>query len=40
VTEIIVPETFTDYGGEFKLEILVKEESGNKTATETCFDIE
>jgi hypothetical protein len=40
MTEIIVPETFSDYGGEFKLEILVKEESGNKTATETCFHIE
>lgn len=39
-TEIIVPETFSDYGGAFKLEILVKEGSGNKTATETCFAIE
>jgi hypothetical protein len=39
-TEVIVPETFSDYGGVFKLEILVKEESGNKTATETCFTVE
>jgi hypothetical protein len=40
VTEIDVPETFSQNPGSFKLEILVKEESGNKTATEVCFDIE
>jgi hypothetical protein len=39
-TEIVIPENFSDYGGAFKLEILVKEESGNKTATETCFTVE
>lgn len=39
-TEMIVPETFTDEGGIFKLEILVKEESGNQTAVETCFTVE
>jgi hypothetical protein len=39
-TEVIVPETFTDFPGDFKLEILVKESSGNQTATETCFTVE
>jgi hypothetical protein len=41
VTDIIIPETVSQYAsGSFKLEILVKEESGNQTAREVCFDIE
>jgi hypothetical protein len=34
-----LPEDFTDLGNKFKLEILVKEESGNQTAVENCFVI-
>jgi hypothetical protein len=40
VTEVSVPEEFTALGDEFKLEIIVKEESGNKTAVEGCFEID
>jgi hypothetical protein len=40
VTEIEVPSGFIDLGDEFKLEILVKEASGNQTAIETCFATE
>lgn len=41
VTEINVPETFYNYSCcALKLTILVKEASGNKTATVTCFSIE
>jgi hypothetical protein len=38
--EVELPEVLTELGGEFKLEILVREESGNQTAMETCFEIE
>lgn len=37
--EVELPEVLTELGGEFKLEILVREESGNQTAMETCFEI-
>jgi hypothetical protein len=40
MAEVVLPETFADLGGEYKLEILVREESGNQTAIETCFEIE
>jgi hypothetical protein len=40
VTEIEVPSEFIDLGDEFKLEILVREASGNQTAIETCFATE
>ena len=40
VTEVDLPAKFTESGGEFKLEILVREESHNQTATETCFEVE
>jgi len=40
VTELGVSPGFTALGDEFKLEILVKEESGNQTAVETCFALD
>ena len=40
VTEVEIPETFTDLSDEFKIEILVREESGNQTAVESCFVID
>jgi hypothetical protein len=40
VTDVELPETFTDLGGEFKIEILVREDSGNQTAAESCFSVE
>ena len=39
VTEAEVPSGFLALGDEFKLEILVRERSGNQTAVETCFAI-
>jgi hypothetical protein len=40
VTTMQVPTEITEMGGELKFEILVKEESGNQTAIESCFEIE
>lgn len=40
VTEIPVPDAFIALGDEFKFEILVREESGNQTAVESCFEVE
>ena len=40
VTEITIPDEFTDLGDEFKFEILVRESSGNQTAVESCFEVE
>ncbi|MDJ0781513.1 MAG: hypothetical protein QNJ22_06050 [Desulfosarcinaceae bacterium] len=40
VEEVVIPEVITDQADEFKLEILVREESGNQTAMETCFTID
>jgi hypothetical protein len=40
VTAMQIPTEITDLGEEFKFEILVKEESGNQTAVESCFEIE
>jgi hypothetical protein len=40
VTQVTLPSDFLGLGKQFKLEILVKEGNGNKTAVETCFAIE
>ncbi len=40
VTEFELPEAFTGLSDEFKFEILVREETGNQTAIESCFQIE
>ena len=40
VTEFEVPQDFIDLGEEFKFEILVQEASGNRTAVESCFEVE
>jgi hypothetical protein len=40
VTEFEVPSGFIALGEEFKFEILVREESGNQTAVESCFVVE
>ena len=39
-TEIEIPATFIALGDQFKFEILVKEESGNQTAVESCFVVD
>ena len=39
-TEVVIPEVFTDLGNEIKFEILVREDSGNQTAVESCFVLE
>jgi len=39
-TEVQVPPQFIALGTEFKLEILVRGASGNRTAVETCFETE
>jgi hypothetical protein len=39
-TSFTVPEGFTALGDAFKFEILAIEASGNRTAVETCFEIE
>jgi len=38
--QVQVPQAFLELGEEFKLEILVREESHNQTAVETCFVID
>ncbi|MBI4602326.1 MAG: hypothetical protein HY721_10235 [Planctomycetes bacterium] len=40
VTEVEVPSGFIALSSELKLEILVREASGNQTAVETCFTVE
>jgi hypothetical protein len=40
VTTFTVPEGFVALGDGFKFEILAIEASGNRTAVETCFEIE
>jgi len=39
VTEVTIPEVFTDLGDTFKYEVLAREESFNQTAIESCFEI-
>ena len=40
VTSFEIPEDFTALGDEFKFEIIVKTETGNQTAVESCFEID
>ena len=40
VTEFEVPADFIALGDAFKFEILVREETGNQTAIESCFEIQ
>jgi len=40
VTSIDLPEGLVDPGDEIKVEVLVRESSGNQTATESCFEID
>ena len=40
VTSFPVPALFTDEPGAIKFEVLVKAENGNRTASESCFEIE
>jgi len=39
VTSVQLPAGLANPGEEFKVEVLVREESGNQTATESCFQI-
>ena len=39
-TQVQVPPEFIALGEEFKLEVLVREASGNQTAVETCFAVD
>jgi hypothetical protein len=38
-TEMDIPEMFIALGEEFKFEVLAREESGNQTAVEGCFEL-
>ncbi len=40
VTQVTLPADFVGLGEQFKIEILAKEESGNKTAVESCFAVD
>jgi len=40
VTEVTLPGGFAESGEEFKIEVLVREESGNQTAVESCFRVD
>jgi hypothetical protein len=40
LTTMTIPEEFTALGDEFKLEVLVSEANGNRTAVESCFAVE
>jgi hypothetical protein len=39
VTSLELPEGLTESGVQYKFEILVQEETGNKTAVESCFEV-
>ena len=39
VTSLQLPAGVAESGEELKIEILVREESGNQTATESCFEV-
>jgi hypothetical protein len=39
-TSFELPEDFTDFGEAFKFEIIVRTDTGNQTAVESCFEIE
>ncbi len=40
VTQITIPDDFIALGDEFKFEILVRATNGNKTALESCFEVD
>jgi hypothetical protein len=40
VTEVDLPGGLTSEGEEIKVEVLVREESGNQTAVESCFEVD
>ena len=40
MTSFPVPALLTDEPGVIKFEVLVKAENGNRTAEESCFEIE
>lgn len=40
VTELTIPEEFIALSDEFKFEILVRDVNGNKTAVESCFEVD
>ena len=40
VTEVTVPAAFIDLADEFKFEILVQTATGNRTAVESCFEVD
>ena len=40
VTEVELPSGLAGSGEEFKVEVLVREASGNQTAVESCFEVE
>lgn len=40
VTSFQLPESFTRLGEAFKFEILVRDENGNRTAIESCFELQ
>jgi hypothetical protein len=40
VTRVKIPRGLARPGDEFKVEVLVREASGNQTATESCFEVE
>ncbi|MDH3659738.1 MAG: hypothetical protein OEU92_06880, partial [Alphaproteobacteria bacterium] len=39
VTSFVVPDEILTLGDEVKLEVVVEEASGNRTVTETCFEV-
>lgn len=40
VTSFELPESFTALGDAFKFEILARDENGNRTAVESCFELQ
>ena len=40
ITELVVAPGLFEAGEEVKIEVLVREETGNQTATESCFAID
>lgn len=40
VTEMEVPDTFIGLADSFKFEILARDENGNRTAVESCFELD
>lgn len=40
VTELTIPSGLAASGEEWKIEVLVREESGNQTAVESCFEVD